>query len=244
VSRASAIALRELASYFLTPAGYVIVALFLMATAFVFFVVSFDQGQIASMRPVLQSGTWLLLFVAPAISMKSLSEEYRLGSFEMLMTAPVTESQVVIGKYAGCLLFLAAALAPTFICVAALEMHGRPDYGELACGYAGLLLAGAAYLATGVLVSTFTSSQVVAYLATLFIWLLFILATEYLPQFEPAANAFGAAWTGAFRALAPGLRLRNFAIGLVDTADIVYFGSIAAVAIVASIQSLQWRRSR
>ena len=133
---------------------------------------------------------------------------------------------------------------PTLICVAALEAHGRPDYGELACGYLGVILAGSAYLASGVLASTLTASQVVAYLVTVFFWLILLLITSLLPQAELLPAAWRDAWSGALFGLDPNLRLRGFAIGLVDTADIVYFCSLTVLLLIVSVKSLDARRWR
>jgi ABC-2 type transport system permease protein len=125
-----------------------------------------------------------------------------------------------------------------------LEAYGRPDYGELACGYLGVILAGSAYLASGVLASTLTSSQVVAYLVTVFFWLILLLATSLLPQVELLPAVWRDAWSGALFALDPNPRLRDFAIGLVDTADVVYFGSVTILLLIASVRSLDARRWR
>lgn len=232
------IASRELRAYFLSPAGYIIIALFLMVTGGVFYFGAFASGEIASMRPVFGMGTWLLAFIAPAVTMRLISEELRLGTMEMLMTCPVREVEVVLGKFFGAMGLLLLMLLPTAIFVLALEMYGRPDYGELLCGYLGLLLAGTAYLASGVLASTLTSSQPVAFLLALFFWLALGIGAKIVP------GHIGEEWVGVVFAIDPDVRLRDFTIGLIDTSNVVYFLSFAAVFLALAVVSLQARRWR
>jgi ABC-2 type transport system permease protein len=214
---ASAIAGRELRAYFLTPGGYVVAALFTLLNGLLFVRLVFNQGDVAALRPIFGFSMIAFMLVCPAITMRAISEE--LG-------------------------FLVLLLVPTLIYVVALEAYGRPDYGELACGYLGVILAGSAYLASGVLASTLTSSQVVAYLVTVFFWLILLLATSLLPQVELLPAVWRDAWSGALFALDPNPRLRDFAIGLVDTADVVYFGSVTILLLIASVRSLDARRWR
>lgn len=235
---------RELRAFFLTPGGYVVAALFMLANGWFFVRHVFGPGEMATLRPVFAFGMVIFILMCPAITMRMISEELRLGTIETLMTAPVTEAQVILGKFAAALLFLALLLAPTALFVVALERYGRPDYGELMCGYLGLVLAASLFLASGILASTLTANQVVAYLITVFFWLLLILLTRGLPQTDllPAAWRDGAA--AALAAVDPDRRMRDFSIGLVDTANVVYFASASAVLLVAAILALGARRWR
>ncbi|MGI9013947.1 MAG: ABC transporter permease subunit [Phycisphaerales bacterium] len=236
-SSTTAIARRDFASYFLTPAGYIITALYLLFTAG-FFIYGFQQGQTASMRPVFEYGAWLLLFIGPAITMRMMSEEMRMGTMEMLITAPLREREIVLGKFIAALAFLFVMLLPTAVFVVALELYGRPDYGELGCGYLGLLLAGTAYIASGIFASTTTGSQVVAFLLALFFWLVLSIGTKLLPPYLPGD------WGRWLIMFDPDLRFRDFAIGLVDTANIVFFLGLTVVFLVAATKSLEARRWR
>jgi len=236
--RIGTIAARELPAYLLSPAGYVITALFLLITGFLFAFAGFEQGQSASLRPTFEVITWVLLFICPAVAMRTISEELRSGTFEALMTAPVTEAEVVVGKFLGSAAFLILMLLPTGIYAVALELYGRPDYGELLCGYLGVILAGAAYLAGGILASTLTSSQVVAFLLSVFFWVALVFSTKLLPA------RLDDNWADLVRALDPDLRLQNFSIGLLDTSDVVYFLSMTALLLTAAVKSLQVRRLR
>lgn len=265
MSATLAIARRELFSYLHTPVGYLVAALFVFFTATVFFAAApllvgagFSQGQPASLRAFFAVGVWVFFFIGPALSMRTISDEIRSGTLESLMTAPVRESQVILGKFFGAFGFLVLMLLPSALFVAALARYGRPDYGEVLCGYLGLLLVGAAYLASGILASTFTGSQVLAYVTTIFFWLILLLATMVLPYLASIAeglvgrpgNSAGLdavlGWLeGAARFLAAGnpiTRMRGFIIGLVDTFNIVYFVSFTVVLLVAATRSLGLRR--
>lgn len=236
MTRMLAIAGREWKSYFFAPSGYIITGLFLMMTGVIFIVRTFAQGQPASMRSVFEYGTWMLLFVGPAISMRAISEEKRLGTIEMLLSAPVSERQVIFGKFLAAMAFLIVMLGATLAYVIALELHGRPDYGELLCGYLGMLLVGGAYLASGVLASTLTTSQVVAFLMTVFFWIGLSVGAKWLPAYLPEP------WSTVAFALDPDPRLRDFAIGLIDTSNVVYFGSLIALFLTSAIRTLDARR--
>lgn len=236
MSRTMAIASRELRSYFLSPGGYVIIALFLVLVGIFFSARSFDVGKPSSLRAVFEIGTWLLLFVCPAITMKAISEERRLGTYEALMTSPASETEVIVAKYLAALGFLVLMLVPTAVHVVALELYGRPDYGEVAAGYLGMVLAGSAYLASGILASTLTTSQVVAFLITLFFWLTLNVGAQVAPQYIPDF------WGELIQLIDPDRRLGLFAIGLVDTAGIVYFLTLTGVFLTGAVASLLWRR--
>jgi ABC-2 type transport system permease protein len=235
--RTLAIARRDFAAYFLTPVGYVVTALYLLFTG-AFFLYGFQGGHIATMRPVFEYGAWALLFIGPAISMRMFSEELRSGTAEMLMTAPVGENAVVAGKFLAASWFLLVMLLPTGVYVIALEIYGRPDYGELAAGYLGVFCAGLAYLASGIFASTLTSSQLVAFMVALFFWLALSVGAKLAPQYLPGD------WARVAAAIDPDLRLRDFAIGLIDTANIAFFAAIALFFLAGAAKSLEARRWR
>ena len=238
MSATLAIAGRECRAMFFTPAGYIIICIFAMALGVVFSLAAvFEQGQLATLQLLFTWSGWLLMLICPAVSMRAISEELRLGTFESLVTSPVSEAQIVLGKFLGSLAFLIALLLPTLAFVAALEVYGRPDYGELACGYVGILIAGSAYLATGVLASSLTPSQVLAFLLSVFFWLSLGLTTTLLPHQLTHETAVKIAY-----ALNPIHRLNDFAIGLVDTSNIIYFVSFAAIFLALAVLSLKLRR--
>jgi ABC-2 type transport system permease protein len=238
VSAVGAIVSREVRSCFLSPVGYVVAAIVALMTGVIFVAQTFDQGQPATLSAVFQWGTWMLLFVCPAISMRAIAEEKRLGTYEMLFSCPVSERQVIAGKFLGAMLFLAVILLPTLVQAVALERYGRPDYGEIACGYLGLMLAGSAYIASGLLASAMTSSQIVAFLSTLFFWIALTLGAKLLPAYLPTR------WADIAFAADPDPRLRDFAIGLIDTSNVVYFITLTGFFLIAATRVLQTGRWR
>ncbi len=239
-----AIAGRELRAYFLSPGGYVIAAMYMLVNGWLFVRYVFNQGELATLRPIFTFSLVAFVLVCPALTMRMISEELRLGTIEPLMTAPVRASEIIVGKFLAAVGILAVIVAPTLLFVLALEIYGRPDYGELACGYLGLLLAGSAYLASGLLASTLTTSQVVAYLGTVFFWIVLLFATKGLPQ----TDVLGVVWqdrlAGPLAAMDPDHRLKDFAIGLLDSSNVMYFVAITVVLLIASVKSLDVRRWR
>ncbi len=239
---ASAIAGREIRAYFLSPGGYVIAALYLLVNGWLFVRYVFNPGEQATLRPIFSFSMLAFMLICPAITMRVISEEIRMGTIETLLTAPVRTGDIILGKYAAAIGFLVLLLAPTLVFVVALEVYGRPDYGELLCGYLGVLLAGSVYLASGILASTLTASQVVAYLMTVFFWIIVLLATKGVLQTDLLPSAWQGRVDDLVIAADPELRLRDFAIGLFDSGNFVYLGSITIVLLIASARSLEMRR--
>lgn len=233
------IARRELASMFRLPVGWVVIALFLLLTASVF-ALTLSPGAPASLRDFFAVSAWLLMPVAPAISMRLLAEEHRAGSDEPLLTAPVSDAGVIAGKYLGAWLFMACMLAPTVVFPVVLwtVADPRPDPGPFVAGYLSLLLQGSLYLAIGTAVSSMTSSQTLAYLATLFpilgLLLLGIVSPDALPGWVRVA----------VDALSIQTRTGDFARGIIDTAHIVFFSAASAWFLAlahAGLESRRWR---
>ena len=231
-----AIAGRELRAFFLTPGGYIIIAFFLLISGWIFLRTGFRTGDVSSMRSVFSLGTQMFAFIAPALTMRLFSDEFRMGTWETLVTSPCRDSYAVAGKFIAAMAFLVIMVLPVGVMVGGLEMYGRPDYGELSCGLLGLFLAGCAYVSSGLFASTLTASQPVAFLLSVFFWIALALSTKLLPA------EVGDPWARLFFALDPELRLRDFAIGLIDTANIAYFLGITVLFLLASVQSLSVRR--
>lgn len=233
-----AIAWREAASCFRTPLGWVVVALYLLIAGVW---VGFDTirpGEPASLRAFFSVSQWLLLLVAPAVSMRLISEEFRLGTIEPLAAAPVSDYAIAAGKYLGGVLFLAVMLLPSLLYVGLLEWLSSPDYGPILAGYIGLLLVGMLYMAAGTFFSALTSSQVVAFLTTVLFFVLLFFATDR------GAAALGEPWSTYLYPLSIGLRLRDFAKGVIDTAHIGVFVIASAWFVFLAGVTLESRRWR
>ncbi len=240
-----AIARRDLLSTFLVPTGWIVLAGWALVAALVFVFATFREGQPATLRAVVSIAGWALVVVAPAISMRSFAEESRLGTLEVLLTSPLGAIELVLGKLLAAIAVLAVLGAPIVALGGLAEAYGDPDPGELATGLLGLLLSGTALVSIGILVSTRTSSQVVAYLVTFFAWFAIILLAKGLPAVVPELAsgelvdpAVLLAWMDRLRSLDPLVRLDDFAIGLLDTGNIAYFVAITAFFTIASAVSL------
>lgn len=238
MTRCWAIAVREYGSFFRTPLGWVVVALFLLLSGWVFAFETIQPGGPASMRNALSLWWVLLVIVAPAISMRLLAEEMRTGTLEPLMSAPATEFTVVLGKYLGAVMLLATCLAPTMIYVALLEALARPDYGPILSGYLGVMLLGMVYLSVGTLFSTITSSQTLAFLLTLFLLVLIEAGARW------AAVTLGNPFDRIALQLLISTRVEDFAKGVIDTGHIVFFLAVSGWFIGVSAVILRARRWR
>ncbi|MBK7404643.1 MAG: ABC transporter permease subunit [Phycisphaerales bacterium] len=234
-----AIARREFASMFRLPVGWVVMALFLLLTASVF-VLTIAPGQPASLRDFFAVSAWLLMPVAPAISMRLLSEEHRTGTAEPLLTSPVSEAGVVVGKYLGGWLFLLCVIAPTLVYPVVLWSISdpKPDPGPVLAGYVSLVLQGSLYLAIGTAISAMTSSQTLAYLATLFPILGLLMLSSLSPGTVPA-------WVEpVVAAVSIRNRATDFARGIIDTSHIVFFLVATGWCLFAAHAALESRRWR
>src|SRR5256714_8859692 len=164
MSRATTIARRELGSYFYSPMAYVVMTLFLVICGVLFYR-DFEPGQPAAMRTLFDAMVWVLVIAVPLVCMGLLAQEWATGTIESLMTAPIHESEVVMGKFLGSLGFLTILLLPTIFYVLMLRIYARPDFGPILSGYLGILLVGALFIAVGLFCSSLTRSQIVAAVA-------------------------------------------------------------------------------
>jgi len=212
--------LRDIRSLIVAPTGAIVAALFALTCGLMFVSNVLDIGAVATMRPMFDLAAWLLLLLCPAITMRLIAEERRIGTWEVLLAFPVGSFGIAKGKFIAAWFFLAIVLTTTFPLVLVLEIYADVDYGAVASGYLGLMLLGGSVIATGLVVSALTTSQTVAYLVTTFFWLTISLATKVLPAYVPTKYA------DFIFAIDPDLRTAEFAIGLIDTANIVFFLSI------------------
>ena len=231
------IAWKETRSYFSSPTAYVVGAMFLILTG-VFFV--FDMTRPfaeASVRGYINWATLFIVFLAPLLTMRLLAEEQKLGTLELLLTSPVRDWEVVIGKYLASLATLAATLAFTLYYVLLLFYFGNPDVGPLFSAYLGLYLYAAAALAIGIMASSLSGNQIVA--AVVGIGILLMLTN---------IDRIGALLQGASADIISGISMNahfeDFSRGVLDSSHIVYFLSMIAVFLFITVRSLETRRWR
>ena len=242
ISVALSIARREMSSYFFSPIAYVVVCLFLILSAIIFLIFTLRAGGPAEMRVLFAGLVWVLIPVLPAIGMRLIAEEHRSGTIESLMTCPISDTQVVLGKWLGAVGFYVVILATTFIYVIALTIWADPDWGPIFTGYVGLLLVGALYLAIGTFASTLSRNQIVAFLVAVAIILLLTLVATFLPR------AFPDSWQQNMIVMMSYVNVNDhfeaFRKGLIDTSNFVYFLSGTALFLVLAVKALESRRWR
>jgi len=219
MSRTITIAQRELSSMFRVPAGWIVIALFAFLTAVLFVNQTIVPGQPGTLRYFFAYSGWLLIPIAPAISMRLMSEEYRSGSFEALRTAPAGDWAVTIGKYLGSLAFLILMLVPTIIypIVLMLVSSPAPDLGPILAGYLMLILVGMLYLAIGMLASSLTASQTLAFLGTVMTLILLMVMTSVV------SKQIGVETGIILESLSITDRINELSKGIIDTATIAFF---------------------
>jgi ABC-2 type transport system permease protein len=236
MTRVALIAYRDLKSYFSSWMAYLVIAGFLAISGFIFYVILTGSRQ-ADMRWSLHNMAVTLLFVCPLLTMRLLAEERRSGTMELLLTSPVTDLQVILGKFVAAVGLLAVILAATIHFPLIMVQYGAPDAGPLMSGYLGLLLVGASFMAVGVLASSLTESQVVAgflsFGALLVLWIIGWAA-------EQAASGVGE----VLRQISILNHFDDLAKGVIDTKDIVFYLSFMAVCLFGAVRALESRKWR
>jgi len=239
------IARREFYAYFGSPVAYIAIAVYLVLLGVTFFFKipfllpkdGFFEAKEATLRPLFEWSLFLFTVFLPAISMRLLAEERKLGTIEVLLTLPVTEMEVVAGKWLGAVGFLAVALALTLAYPLMVLALGKPDPGPLAGGYFGVLLVGSGYLALGLLASSWTSSQVVAFIVAIVLCAVFTFL-DRIPE------ALGIHAVEAFDILSFNHHFRSMARGVIDSRDLVFFASVIAGSLTLASYSLESRKWR
>ncbi len=238
MSQTLTIASREVTSFFRVPVGWIVIALFLFLTGAIFTLRALEPGQPATLRLIFGTTTFLLVFVAPAISMRLISEELRTGTYELLASSPVSSWQVILGKFLGALAFLALMLLPTLLHTLTLiaVSDPAPDIGPIAAGYLSLLLFGCLCLSLGALASALTDSQTLAFLGTLLTLVCWLIVTNVVPQYAPPEIG------SRLAAASFSIRIEDFARGAIDTRHVVFFLSVSGGLLVAAASALELKR--
>jgi ABC-2 type transport system permease protein len=187
--------------------------------------------------PVLMNATVILLFVFPLITMRTYAEEKRSGTIELLLTSPITDWQIILGKFFGALALYAVMLAVTLIHIAVLFWYGDPEWKPVATGYLGLLLMGACFISAGLLISSLTKNQIVAGMVTFAVFLLLWVINWIGQSFGPTGQAI-------VSHLSITEHLDDFARGIIDTKHLIYYASFIVFGLfltAKSVDSERWR---
>ena len=210
---------KEFRAYFISPIAYIVISIFLLTTGWFFFTTFFlfDQANLRNFFALLPI---IFAFVVPAITMRLFSEELNIGSYEILLTMPVTFPDVILGKFLAGVLFVCAMLIPTFAYPITVSFLGELDWGPVWGGYIGAILLGAAFSALGLFASSLTQNQITAFIIGVAVCFSLTLLDKML-FFLPSSML------GFFEYLGADFHFQNISKGIIDTRDILYFLSIS-----------------
>jgi ABC-2 type transport system permease protein len=230
---------RELNSFFDSLIAFIMIILFLGFSGFFTWISGSDifmVGQ-ASLRSFFGIAYWTLFFFIPALTMRLIAEEKKSGTIEMLLTKAVTDRQVILGKYLATIILICIALVFTLPYVITVSKIGNIDTGGVICGYLALILMSAAYTSIGIFASSITSNQIVAFLLALFISLFFHII------FEVIAGGMTGLFGQIVNSLSVTVHFESLSRGVVDSKDLIYFGSIIFMGLFLTEISLSKRNS-
>jgi len=222
---------REFRTYFVSPIAYIVISFFLLVTGWFFFTTFFLYNQ-ASLRNFFSLLPIIFSFVVPAITMRLFSEEFNVGSYETLLTMPVTFLDVVLGKFMASVAFIAAMLVPTLAYPLTVGFLGQLDWGPVVGGYIGAILLGAAFSAISLLSSSMTRNQIIAFISGMAICFSLVMIDKmlfFLPRFSLVF----------FQYLGADHHFQNISKGIIDSRDILYFLSISFIGLYGTHLVLQ-----
>lgn len=221
---------RELASFFDSLIAYVMIVLFLGLSGIFTWLIGSDVFFInqANMQVFYGIAFWSLFFFIPAITMRMIAEENKAGTIELLITKAVSDSQIVWGKFLACLILVLIALACTLPYYISISQLGNIDDGAVIGGYFGLILLSASYISIGLFASSITQNQIVAFLVAIFIGIFFHIL------FGVLAGSVRGFFGELFNYLSMSTHFESMSRGVVDSRDLIYFGSIIAIGVVLS----------
>ncbi|OGG48800.1 MAG: hypothetical protein A3F84_28180 [Candidatus Handelsmanbacteria bacterium RIFCSPLOWO2_12_FULL_64_10] len=229
-----AITQRELRSYFVSPVAWVITAFFVSIWGILFFAIVTGSRE-ANLRPLLSNFSVTFLFVGPFLTMRLIAEEAKTGTLELLLTQPIREVELVMGKYFAAVGFLMFMLAVTLFFPVLLSVFGNPDRGPMAAGYLGILLQGMAFMAIGLIASSLTQNQIIAAAVTFVVLLLLWLADVV---------TLGGAAAEIARFVSISQRSQDMLRGVIDTKDVVFFIALIVGCLFVTTQIITARRWR
>ena len=229
---------KEFRGYFNSPIAYIFIISFLVFTSWLFFKGFFLMNQ-SSLRSFFSILPWVFLFLAPAVTMRSWAEEKKLGTIELLMTLPVKDYEVVLGKFLASFIFLIVTLLCSIPLPLTVMLVGNPDVGPIWGGYLGAFLMGGAYLAIGCFASSLTENQIVAFILAIFLSFALLIIGENLVIMN-----LPAALVPVFTFLGLGAHFESIGRGVIDSRDIIYYISIIGFFLFLnglSVESRKWK---
>lgn len=230
-----AIARKEFKAYFESPIAYIFITAYLLLVNFLYLWTFFVVGQ-ADIRPFFGFMPFVFLFLIPSITMRLWAEERKMGTLEILLTLPVTEKEVALGKFSASFLFLAVMLLLTFNIPLLVGALGDPDWGVVIGGYLGCLLLGASYLAIGLFASALSENQIVAFIIAIALCTALLVVGEWfflmlVPDiFVPVFEYLGLA-----------THFESLGRGVIDTRDFIYYFSVIGIFLYLNINTVENR---
>ncbi len=225
---------KELKDYFISPIAYIVISIFLLVTGWFFFATFFLYNQ-ADMRNFFSLLPMTFSFVIPAITMRLFAEERQVGSYEILFTLPVSTTDIILGKFLAGVVFIGIALIPTIAYPLFISFLGQLDWGPVFGGYIGAILLAAAFTAIGLLASSLTRNQIIAFIVGMIICFALTLL-EHMLFFVPQ-------WLlGVLGNLGAALHFQNIAKGIIDSRDILYFFSIIFISLYGTYLVIQEKK--
>ena len=211
---------KEFRSYFSSPVAYLFIISFLVVTSWLFIRTFFLMDQ-SNLRPFFSFLPWIFLFLAPAITMRSWAEEKKLGTLEILMTLPVKDWEIVLGKFLSSFIFLVLTVCLTFPLVLTVYVIGNPDMGPIWGGYLGAFLLGGSYLAIGLFASSITENQIVSFIIAIIICFAFqIIGEDFVLMNAPSSIVPVLSYLGL------GAHFQSIGRGVIDSRDLIYYISV------------------
>lgn len=227
---------KELASYFNSPIAYIFISVFLISTSWLFFQGFFVNNQ-ASMRAYFDLLPWVFLFLAPALTMRLFAEEKKSGTIEILLTLPVSDWEVVLSKFLSAAIFSALALILSLTIPISIGAIGKLDWGPVIGGYLGAILMGAAFVAIGLFISSLTKNQIVAFLLGAAICFgIYIISASFV------LNSVAPLFAKILSFIGLESHYFNIQKGIIDSRDIIYYGSVVFLFLWLSARSVEARK--
>ena len=233
-----AILKKEINTFFASPIGYLVIAIFLLLNGLFLWVFKGDFNILdygfSNLSPFFLLAPWILIFLIPAVTMRSFSDEKKQGTLELLLTKPISLTRVVLGKYLGAIILILIALAPTLLYAYTINQLGNPignlDIGSTLGSYFGLLFLVASYTAIGIFTSTFTDNQIVAFISSVFLCFLFYIGFEGIADFASSnvIDQFGMS-----------SHYKSMSRGVLDTRDVLYFLSITSFFMFLTVKGIR-----
>lgn len=231
-----AILKKEILSFFSSPVGYLVISVFLILNGLFLFIFNGPynilDNAIANLNTFFDLSPWVLLFIVPAVTMRSISEEKKQGTLELLLTKPISSLKIVLGKFAGVVLLVLLALIPTFLYVLSINQLANPvgniDFGSIIGSYIGVLFLVFAYAAIGVFASTLSNNQIVAFILGV------VMCFVMYYGFEALANSNITSEFFAVESLGLAAHFKSMSRGILDSRDLIYFLSISSFFIIST----------